>query len=124
MLSAIVLICMKRPRRPWALGVVVLKFLFFAIWMTGHSEFRFVVYDYASAMIVILLLQIYVGVSRRTKSAVWIVGGVLIGLAGGVIQMKKLYLHEYFNHNDLFHVMQIAAFYFFYRGGKLLEPLT
>ena len=82
--------------------------------MIGHSEFRFVVYDYASAMIAILLLQIYVGISRRANGAVWIVGGVLIGLAGGVIQMKKFYLHEYFNHNDLFHVMQVAAFYCFY----------
>ena len=124
MLSTIVLICMKCLWRPWALGVVALKFLVFAIWMIGHSEFRFAVYDYASAMIMILLLQIYVGASRRAKSAVWIVGGVLIGLAGGVIQMEKFYLYEHFNHNDLFHVMQIAAFYLFYRGGKLLEPFT
>ena len=124
MLSAIVLVCMKRPWRHWALGVVALKFFAFAIWMIGHSEFRFVVYDYASAMIVILLLQIYASISRRGKSAVWIVGGVLIGLAGGVIQMKKFYLYEYFNHNDLFHVMQMAAFYLFYRGGKLLDPAS
>ena len=124
MLSAIVLICVKHSWLPWALGVVALKFLVFAIWMMSHSEFRFVVYDYASAMMVILLLQIHAGMSRRAKSAVWIVGGVLIGLAGGVIQMKNFYLHEYFNHNDLFHVLQMAAFYLFYRGVELLKPLS
>ncbi|MDQ6631323.1 MAG: hypothetical protein M3Y82_06150 [Verrucomicrobiota bacterium] len=121
MLSAMVLICTKPSWRYWALGIVALKFLVFTIWMIGHSEFRFVIYDYALAMIVIFLLQIYVGVNHRAKSAAWIVGGVLIGLAGGAIQMKKISLHEYFNHNDLFHVMQMAAFYLFYRGGKWLE---
>ncbi len=122
MLSAVVLNCVKRSLRPSALNLVALKFLIFACWMISHSEFRFVVYDYASAMIVILLLQIFLIVTCRAKSALWIAGGVLLGLAAGTIQTQKISLHQHFNHNDLFHVMQMAAFYLFYRGGKLFEP--
>ncbi len=122
MLSAIFLSCTKPLWRPWALGVAALKFLVFTFWMISHSEFRCVVYDYASAMIVILLLQIYLAARHRVESAFWIAGGVLLGLAGGAIQTQKISFHDHFNPNDLFHVMQMAAFYLFYRGGKLMVP--
>ena len=32
----------------------------------------------------------------------------------------RLTLHTHFNHNDLFHLIQIPALYLFLRGGLLL----
>ncbi len=35
-------------------------------------------------------------------------------------QASGVALHRHFNHNDLYHVIQMAALYAFYRGGALL----
>ena len=38
----------------------------------------------------------------------------------GEPEARRLALHRHFNHNDLYHVIQIVALYLFYRGGALL----
>jgi hypothetical protein len=38
----------------------------------------------------------------------------------GIVQARRLALHRLFNHNDLYHVIQMVALYTFYRGGLLL----
>ena len=50
----------------------------------------------------------------------WIVGGILLSFVGAAIQQSGVSLHQHFNHNDLFHVVQMVAFYLLYRGGKAL----
>jgi hypothetical protein len=51
----------------------------------------------------------------------WIAAGVAIGVAGLGIQMSGWRLHEAFNHNDIFHVIQIAAIYLFFKGARRLQ---
>ena len=50
----------------------------------------------------------------------WLIAGVLVSLVAGIVQARRLALHRHFNHNDLYHVIQMAALYAFYRGGALL----
>ena len=38
------------PRR-WLLLLAWLKFAFYAAWMSRHDDFRFVIYDYAPALL-------------------------------------------------------------------------
>jgi hypothetical protein len=57
---------------------------------------------------------------RRAPGMGWLIVGVLVSLVAGVVQAKKLALHRHFNHNDLYHVIQMSALYAFYRGGVLL----
>jgi hypothetical protein len=47
-------------------------------------------------------------------------GGVLVSLVAGLVQARRVGLHRHFNHNDLFHVIQMVGLYLYYRGGALL----
>ena len=93
----------------------------YAAWMAMHDEFRYVIYNYGTALAVILLVQIYQGVVRKAPSAGWIVAGILVSFLGALVQQSGLALHPSFNHNDLYHVIQMAGIALLYRGASLLE---
>jgi uncharacterized protein DUF6962 len=40
----------------------------------------------------------------------------VVSVIGGAVQASGFDLHPHFNHNDLYHVIQIAAMVLFYRG--------
>ena len=48
--------------------------------------------------------------------------GLLVSLAASWVQVMKIALHENFNHNDLFHVIQMLGMYLMYRGGLEIPP--
>lgn len=60
-------------------------------------------------------------IARRDRSAIWLLAGVALSLAGLAIQQSTLSFGESFNHNDIFHTIQIPALWLFYRGARLLE---
>lgn len=97
------------------------KFLLYALWMAGHDEFRYVIYDYAPALLIVLLLQGWLWLRRRTGGSLWICAGILVSFAAAAVQAARLAPHPHFNHNDLYHVIQMGAFYLLYRGGMLLK---
>ncbi len=50
----------------------------------------------------------------------WLVAGVAVSLVAVLVQVRRVALHRHFNHNDLYHVIQMVALYLFFRGGALL----
>ncbi|MFA7536633.1 MAG: hypothetical protein WCY68_11125 [Desulfuromonadales bacterium] len=119
LLAAAVFATLAGLPRNIALSVAAGKFLIYAGWMVTHDAFRFVIYDYGSAMLTVLLLQIP-GLLRRRPAAGWIAGGILVSFVAAGVQATRLAPHPFFNHNDLYHIIQIGAFYLLYRGGRLL----
>jgi hypothetical protein len=117
MLAAVVLAFLPRAISLWALAVCVLKLVVYLVWMFNHQDFRFVVYDYGTTLLLILGFQLFALYKKRSVAAGWIALGILLSFVGAGIQQSGLSLHSHFNHNDLFHVVQMAAFYLFYRGG-------
>ncbi len=53
-----------------------------------------------------------------------ILAGIAVSIAGAAVQASGLRLHEHFNHNDLYHVIQIAAMVLFYRGARRLTDAS
>ncbi|MDH4072450.1 MAG: hypothetical protein OEV41_05030 [Gammaproteobacteria bacterium] len=94
-------------------------FLVYAYWMIAHSDFVYVIYHYVPAMISIALIQA-IASRGRAESARWLIGGVLVTLAGAAIQQSGFTIHRHFNNNDLYHVIQIVGLYLLYRGARLL----
>jgi len=121
MLSSVIVAAVRRPLRDWLLAASALDFVVYAAWMTTHNDFRYVIYDYAPAMVGVLLLQVWAVYRRSNASAFWIVAGVLVSFVAAGVQQSGFNLHENFNHNDLYHVIQLVALYLFYRGGLLLQ---
>ncbi|MCH7495415.1 MAG: hypothetical protein IH825_04890 [Candidatus Marinimicrobia bacterium] len=119
-LSAVIIATIKNPLQKWLIVGTVLKFILFAVWIFSHSEFKYVIYDYVPAMIGVLILQVYGKYSRGDKSAAWIISGILVSFGAAAVQQSGFTLHEHFNHNDLYHVIQMGALFLLYKGGLLL----
>ncbi|HXU41393.1 MAG TPA: hypothetical protein VN675_03650 [Burkholderiales bacterium] len=100
------------------LAAAALKLVFYEAWMLGHEDFIFVVADTASAMLAVAALHLLALDNPATR---WILGGVAVSLIAAGIQAGRLALHEHFNHNDLYHVVQIAAMALYYAGARRMR---
>ena len=88
--------------------------------VTRQPEFRVAAGDYGVALAIVLVAAAYEMFRRRSPGMAWLIAGVLVSLVAAIVQARRLALHRHFNHNDLYHVIQMAALYAFYRGGLLL----
>jgi len=109
------------PVAGWILSAAVVKFTVYAVWMKSHDDFQYVISDYACSMVAVLLLELHDHWRGRGEHAGWVVAGVLVSFAAAAVQALQISLSEHFNHNDLYHVIQLAAVYLLYRGGLLLK---
>jgi hypothetical protein len=98
-----------------------LKLALYALWMLRHDDFLFVVADTASAMLAVAALHL---LRLDNPASRWMLGGVAVSLIAAGIQAGRLAPHEHFNHNDLYHVVQIAAMLLYYAGIRRMRDAT
>jgi uncharacterized protein DUF6962 len=98
-----------------------LKLALYEAWVLGHDEFIFVVADTASAFFAVAALHL---LRLDNPASRWILGGVALSLVAAAIQAGKVALHQHFNHNDLYHVVQIVAMLFFYAGAQRMADFS
>ena len=55
------------------------------------------------------------------ESVKWIRRGLIVSALGFAIQKIGWDLHHHFNHNDIYHVIQIAGFWCLFEGVRRLE---
>ena len=60
-------------------------------------------------------------IARNDESVRWLLSGLAVSLLGLAVQQTSLRFGQDFNHNDIYHCIQIAALWPFYRGARLLE---
>lgn len=120
-LAAAIVASVRPPAREWLLAAAVLKLTVYLVWMTMHDDFRYVIYDYAPSMLAVLGLQ--AADWRWQPGAPWIVAGIVVSFAAAAVQQSGIRLHRHFNHNDLYHVIQMGAIWLLYKGGRLLADL-
>ncbi len=118
MLSSTAYATLKDLPRRILLVLAWIQFSVFIIFIARTSDFKYVIYDYVPAMILILALCIF---RWHAPFSAWISAGILVSFVAAGIQLSGFTLHQHFNHNDLYHVIQIIAMYLLYRGGKLLQ---
>jgi hypothetical protein len=90
------------------------KLILYSGWMLRHDEFIYVVIDTAIAFAAVAVLHLW-------RFNAWILAGVAVSVIAAVVQASGIALHPNFNHNDLYHVIQIAAMLLLYRGARRLE---
>jgi hypothetical protein len=108
------------PVRYWLMIIPWVQLAMFSWWMTVHDDFLFVIYDYGSMNIAILILQLHGWCRSRVRSAPWLVIAVCVSGLAAAVQASGLSLHSHFNHNDLYHVIQMGGMYLFYQGALRL----
>jgi len=101
-------------------AVNVVVFVLFAAWMIRHNDFLYVIYYYAPAMLTVAAIQGWAHLKHETEGADWIMSGVIVTLLGAIAQQSGFALHEHFNHNDLFHVIQVAGLIMLFKGASKL----
>jgi hypothetical protein len=121
MLAAAIMATIPRIVGHWLLAAAVLKLIVFVIWMLGHDEFVWVIYDYGSAMVFVLAVYVYRMIFSNDAAARAIVAGVLISFGAAWIQQSDLSVGTLFNHNDLYHLTQIAALFVFHSGAQRIR---
>ena len=102
------------------LAFAAIKLVAFLIRVARTPEFRVAAVDYGGALAILLAGAAYMAVRHRAPGMSWLIVGVLVSLVAGIVQARRIAMHRHFNHNDLYHVIQMAALYAFYRGGALL----
>ena len=91
--------------------------------MINHDGFIYVIYNYVPSMIALVVLHGYSWYSQRDVASPWIIAGVAVSFAAAGIQQSGWSLHEHFNYNDLYHLVQMAGLLLFYTGARVLrEP--
>ena len=106
--------------RAAVLAAGVAKLVVTARLIAARAEFGDVLRDYGSSMALLAVAQAWAYAARQAPSAPWMIAAVVLSFAGGAVQHFRLAPHPRFNHNDLYHVVQMGALYLFYRGGVLL----
>jgi hypothetical protein len=97
--------------RQVVLAFAEVKFVMYTAWMLFHDDFVWVVADTAVALLIVGGLYLW-------RFNGWMLAGVAVSVLAGLAQASGLKLHAHFNHNDLYHVIQIAAMLAFYKGLK------
>jgi hypothetical protein len=92
------------------------KMVLFAYEAVIEPRFLMAVIDYASALLLLLLAY---GLSLRERpGAPNFVKAILIAFGGAAIQALKIAPAASFDHNALFHVIQMVSFYYFLQAAK------
>lgn len=101
-----------------ALGFYVLT------WVSGGKFLVFVIFE-AAALLLALIVYARLAFAGR-RGATFVAAGLVLSLAGGVLQASNLSLHLVwdFDHNGLYHLVQLVGVLFLLAGlgGTLSVP--
>ena len=114
----------NRTWRIFLYGYSAVACAVFIGWSIDHDDFVYAVLNNLSTFVIIIVLQVSALIRYRAESAKWILSGVAVSLLSAGIQRSGFDLHVHFNHNDLYHVVQIVGLYLFYRGASVLQDFT
>ena len=109
----------RPPARTLLMALAGVKLAVYLAWMSGHEGFHWVILDYGSSMVLALALHLHAWWRRRDPAAPWIVAAIAVSFAGAAVQASGFALHRHFNHNDLFHLVQLCGLWLFQRGASL-----
>ena len=81
------------------------------------DAFLIAIIDYSLAFGFVLAAHARAWVRFADSGARWVVAGVAVSFLAAGIQAAGIAPHPQFNHNDLYHVVQMAGMWLLYRGA-------
>lgn len=104
-----------RPIGSRATSVAGLAFAAYGVWLVARPVFLFAIVGYAAAFAVLVAIRFRVRpLDASGRLVLW---GVAVSVMAAAIQQSGWAIHRYFNHNDLYHVVQAAGVWLLYRGA-------
>ena len=117
LLSAVTFSALDGRYRTLALSVIVVKAVIVLIWILNDIRFVVAIYDYGSSMACIAIMALLRLRGSWSTPGRWILSAIALSIVGSVVQVMKLAPHPHFNHNDVFHLIQLLANWLFYRAA-------
>jgi hypothetical protein len=108
----------QRTARVLTIAAIAL-FVAYLIWMATHNDFIYIIAFYGFLMLATLVICI-VRYRIAPRACALIIGGIAIAALAAVVQASHIHLFAHFNHNDLYHVVQMASLFVMYRGAREL----
>ena len=108
------------PIRWRAIVAAALVFAASGVWVAWNPVFLSAIVAYGAAFAVLVAIRLRVRPLDAPGRLVLL--GVAVSVAAAAIQQSGWALHRYFNHNDLYHVVQAAGVWLLYRGA-MRDPL-
>jgi hypothetical protein len=109
------------PLRAVLLVLAGVKLVVYGIWMLAHDDYVYVIADTGAALAVVAVLHGWALARHPDVASRWILAGVAVSLLAAGVQASGFDLHRQLNHNDLYHLIQIAAMALFYRGVRVMR---
>lgn len=107
--------------RRWLIAAAAVKFAIYALWMFLHDEFVFVIADYGSTLLIVLLLASAGWMRGAGRYRAYIAAGIAVSMIAAALQQSGIDFHSNFNQNDLMHVVQMGGVWLLYKGGVRLR---
>ena len=104
-------------RQQLVISIARLKAVVYALFALASGLFLVAIIDYSLAFVFVLAAHLRAWLARGDRAALIVVLGVLVSFAAAGIQAAGLAPHPSFNHNDLYHVVQMVGTALLYRGA-------
>jgi hypothetical protein len=114
--AAIVLIGWGKTARFAATFATAVAFGSYGLWVIKNPVFLSAIAAYGAAFAVLLSVRLYMRPLDRGGRL--LLAGVALSLVAAGIQQSGVPIHRYFNHNDLYHVVQAVAVWLLYRAAR------
>ena len=114
--AAIVLVGWGRPTRFVATFAAAVVFGSYGLWVIENPVFLSAIAAYGAAFGV--LVGIRLSVRPLDGGGRLLLAGVALTLVAAGVQQSGWSIHRYFNHNDLYHVIQAVAVWLLYLAAK------
>jgi hypothetical protein len=105
------------------LSFFVILFAYYNYKVFKNDSFLIAIKFYLPFIIISLICFSYIFIYRGYTGALFISVGLLVTLFASLIQLSKIVLHKHFNHNDLFHIVQIIGMYLMFEGGQEIPKI-
>lgn len=97
--------------------IFIVAFILYILWLLKDDRFLVVIIYYIPLMLFIMGGMLYQFVVLNSAGSLAVAMGILVSLAGAGIQASGFSIHKHFNHNDIFHVIQMIGYLLMYQGG-------
>ena len=96
--------------------VAAVAYTAYGVWVAGNPRFVFAIAAYAVALAALVAFKLIAWRTDR-HSARWMIAGVIVSALAAAVQQSGWSIHQHFNHNDVYHVIQAAGLWLLYRGA-------
>src|SRR5947207_14099753 len=118
--GSVIAVTAGNPRK-LLLFLAATELAFYTGWMITHDAFIYVIADTGIAMAMVTAMHGWSAMRNRDRASLWMLGAVGVSVLAASVQASGFALRRYFDHNDMYHVIQIAAMVLFYVGAGRLR---